>query len=400
MRDAAMSARVVVARACLAVFVVGLVAFLVTLLAGGSSSSQQLITVAFVAYAAVGYLLAVRRPDNPIGWLLLGGVAIGGVFLICQSLADWLTRTRLDSELLRFLAYWPTNWLWLPLVSLTTTLPVLLFPTGRLLSPRWRPVAWLTVAATVLYAVANAFAADIGSEVDGTLAPNPISPPFMRQLGDPADWTLNNALLLVLALTLVIALVSVVVRWRRAVAVERLQLRWLLLGAVGLAAGFVLNFVVPPPLGNLLLTLGFTALPVCLGIAVLRYRLYDIDRVVSRTVTYTLVTGIALAVYAVVVTSATALLPDTSSSFAVALATLAAAALVRPVLRRVQHGVDHRFNRSRYDAEHTVEQFAASLRGQVDVGDVTASLLAVVTSTMGTSSHAMWLVDDRGRRGR
>jgi hypothetical protein len=142
-----------------------------------------------------------------------------------------------------------------------------------------------------------------------------------------------------------------------------------------------------------LFSFGLNAIPVAIGIAVTRYRLYEIDRVVSRTTSYVVVTGFLVAVYAATVTAVSRLLPGTSSSFAVAAATLAAAALFRPVLTRVQRTVDHRFNRGQYDAQQTVDAFAGRLRDEVDPDEVSADLLAVLSRTVEPRGVALWVKD-------
>jgi hypothetical protein len=167
-------------------------------------------------------------------------------------------------------------------------------------------------------------------------------------------------------------------------------MRWFLFGASALAAGFVLNITLPVPWRDLVLTTGFAFLPVCMGVAILRYRLYDIDRVVSRTVSYAIVTGFVLATYVVIVTSVSRVLGDTSP-ITVAGATLAAAALARPQLARVQRVVDRRFDRARYDAMRTVEEFGRRLRDQVDPDATTAELIGVIRRSMSPTMTSLWV---------
>ena len=387
----------VLAATAVAVFAVGASGMVLIALVGGQTSSQQWVAVSFAVYAAVGYLLTTRRPANPIGWLALATALIGGIFGLAQSLQAWAELEHLSDPVWSFILAWPQNWLWLPLVLVSTTLPLLLLPDGRLLSPRWRWVVGTAIFITSCYVVVNAFAPTVG--IDN--APNPISPPFMAGIGDQLHGllaTVDTWLSLAFLATIVAAVVSLVLRVRRARGVEQVQLRWILFGGACLATAFIVGFSLPPPWGDWLLTLGMAMFPLTMGVAILRYRLYDIDRVISRTVSYAIVTGAALGTYAVIVTSASRLLPSGSSPIVVAGATLAAAALVRPLLRRVQGGVDRRFNRSRYDAAATVDEFGLRLRGAVDVDATVGDLLDVVQRTMAPSSVGLARAGDTVER--
>jgi len=200
-----------------------------------------------------------------------------------------------------------------------------------------------------------------------------------------------------LAATLVVSLVSLVVRARHASPVERAQLRWLTLaGAVLIAAGVPsLVLRVTPMIGGswifqAVASLAAFGIPVAITVAVLRYRLYDIDRLISRTLSYAILTGVLVGTYVVVVTVVTRLLPG-SSSLAVAASTLAVAALFQPLRHRVQASVDRRFNRARYDAGRTVERFSHRLRGEVDLAAVTADLVRTVHETFEPAQVSLWL---------
>ena len=376
---------------CMGVFVAGVLGVLVVTLLGGETSSQQFLLVALGVYGTVGYVVAPRAPRNAVPWLMLAAAGIAGIFGLCQSVASLAVLRDAFDSWWNVLACWPTNWLWMPLVTVSTTLPVLLFPDGHLLSRRWRLVAVSAVVITVLYVVPNALAWEIGTAVSTSSLRNPLSPPFMARFGTLDNSAYNNTLLLAAAVTLVFAAVSVTLRWRRAVGVERVQLRWLQLGATGLTVGVVLNFAVPAPWGSYLLMCGFALLPVCMGVAILRYRLYEIDRLISRTVSYGCVTFVVLAMYAGVVTLVSSALPDKESALPIAVATLAAAAAFRPLLRRVQARVDRRFNRERYDAARVVEEFGARLRDQVDAEATESELLDVVDRTVAPGGASLWV---------
>ena len=223
-----------------------------------------------------------------------------------------------------------------------------------------------------------------------------ISPFAVAALGPATAW-FNNQGFVIVPLLMVGALASLVARWRRSRGTERLQYRWFAL-SVALAVGVLIttntlfnSLDVPIFVYVIATAVGLNAVPVAIGVAVTRYRLYEIDRIVSRTTSYAAVTGLLLLVYAAVVTTVSRLLPGSSSSFAVAAATLAAAALVRPLLRRVQTAVDHRFNRSGYDAQQAADAFSTRLRDEVDTDEVTADLVAVLRTTVQPARVGLWL---------
>src|SRR5215475_1442258 len=312
---------------------------------GGSSLNDAVGVVFFLAFASVGSFLAWKRPGNPIGWLL--------------SAACLAYETGGSGELL---AHFPralsvANWLgWFFLLGLGLCVFVLLlFPTGHLPSRRWRPVAWLAGAGLAGWAIGNTFAPTIVSASSPMRNPFGVAGPagaiFMPMAVGGAALTAATGLAAVLSLT---------IRYRHAHTAERAQLKWLVYaGAVVVAAALISSGPVVWLMGpgdatnnvQNVMTSGAVALvPVAIGIAVMRYRLYDIDRVVSRTVSYAIVTGLLVGTYAGLVLLATGVLRF-HASVAVAVATLVAAALFSPVRRRVQHRVDRRFNRARYDAD-------------------------------------------------
>ena len=355
----------------------------------------------FAAFAVVGAIVAARRPDHPIGWLLLGA----GWLLALSQLANTYTH---HAVLMRPASTSSTAWVaWLEgaaffpaFMVLVFVLP-LLFPDGRLPSPRWRLVAW--PMAIVLPA---------GILIEGVLRPGPLSsfPRFTNPLGvaslAPIVAALDTWLApLVYGPLLVAAGAAVVTRLVRSDTVERRQFAWVAfpmalllvfipLNEAGLTAAHGLLGV----LGGVMFVVAFGGLPVGIGIAVLRYRLYEIDRIVSRTATYTLVTLALVGVYAgssVAVAAVMHLVTgQTSNDLVVAASTLTVAALFNPLRRRAQDLVDRRFSRSRYDVRQTVEAFTARLRDNVDLGDMEADLKAVVRDTFRPAAVSMWLPGD------
>ena len=346
------------------------------------------VVVAVVSAATVGAVLAGRRPRHPVGWLLL---ALG----LSQALHDLTyayTRYGLVARpgSLPGAAYLAglNNGLVVMWVACAGFV-LLLTPTGSLPSPRWRWWARVAAAAAMLWL--------LGSVID----PAPLRPEYpdiASPLGVPALSGLVDALIgaaLVVLISLVVGAVSLVLRFRRARGTERQQLRWLAWGAAvaatalmaGVAALILQNDF---ELATAALGVSAAVLPLATGAAILRYRLYDLDRIISRTLAYGLLTVLLGGGYAVVVLGLGQLL-GRDSSLVVAAATLAVAALFQPARRRVQTVVDRRFNRRRHDAGLTIATFGARLRDQVDLDTLTAELLAVTHQTMQPAQAHLWL---------
>jgi hypothetical protein len=344
------------------------------------------VVLAVASSAAVGALVAGRRPRHPVGWLLLG-VALSVSFnVLVEPYVKYGLVVRPGSL--------PGAFYLMPfvyssfLVGLACAgFVLLLTPTGSLPSPRWR---WWARVAAVAPAVTV-----LGLAVQ----PDPLAPEF---LGNPVAVPALAPALLVAALAgmavtaagLLAGAGSLVLRFRRAQLRERLQLRWLALAGACASALLLIALVAgalaldPVVLGSLALCLAL--LPLSTGAAILRYRLYDLDRIISRTLAYGLLTILLGLAYAAVVLGLGRLLPE-GSSLVVAAATLAVAAIFQPVRRRVQALVDRRFNRRRHDAARTIAAFSARLRDQVDLGTLTGELLAVVDQTMQPTKASLWL---------
>jgi hypothetical protein len=338
-----------------------------------------------LGYATVGLVLTLRRPGNPIGWLyaaagLMWSLAIPGEPWVAQLVAE---HRPLPLAAQAAAVYGEFNWV--AATILGVTLPALLVPDGRLRSRRWRPVAAAAAAGGALALVGSSLA-------PARLEDLPIVNPFglAGPAGDVAS-TLGTVGLLLWLATLVAALLCVVLRFRAARGVERQQLRWVAAGAAAAVAGLIGGAAAPQ--GTLLSSVLYASVlcvPVAVAVAVLRYRLWDLDRLVSRTVTYTAVTVLLVVPYLLVVPAASRLAAG-SGSLAVAAATLAVAAVFQPLRRRVQELVDRRFNRRRYDAARTLDAFAARLRDQVDLDALEGELLGVVDQTMRPTRASLWL---------
>jgi hypothetical protein len=346
-----------------------------------------------------GFVIVRRQPRNPIGWILL--VAPAGSQLLpadAGSYAQLAYRPghRLPMGAVALLLEY--SW---AVVALLLLLVILLFPDGRLPSPRWRPVLWsyLAVIACVAgctYAAAVTALAAHPVRVDpgGGLAAVDVPSGSSAWLG-----RFDQVSFPVLAAFWVSFAAAQVLSWRRSSGDRRQQLKWLMSGAGALAASQaiiqpVLNFGPGLPdqvrlLLNVLLGLGAAALPACLGVAILRYRLYDIDRIISRTVAYAIVTGLLIGLYAGLVLLATEVL-SFRTSVAVAASTLAAVALFSPLRRRVQRMVDRRFNRARYDADQTIAAFAARLKDTTDLDAVRNDLATAVHHALEPVHISVW----------
>jgi hypothetical protein len=341
----------------------------------------------------VGLLVARRQPANPLGWLL---IAIAVCMIAGTDGPDYaLLRYHLGYHLPFGVAAVLLGQVWglgielLPLV-------ILLFPDGTLPSTGWRGALWAYVSVYALgiasLGVATAVAVIAHPlQVDSNGGP--------RATDQPTGWyaAVSNLLLLLVLLLTLAFVARQVLSWRRSSGERRQQLKWLASGAAVVVLSPVLassQSVLPPGLRFLsgLAWFGFAALPVSLGVAILKYRLYDIDRIISRTLAYALVTGLLVGVYAGLVLLATQVL-GFASTWAVAASTLAAAALFTPVRRRVQRMVDRRFNRARYDADTLVAAFSDRLKDAVDLAAVRADLVRVTHQALEPAHVAVWFRD-------
>lgn len=346
-----------------------------------------------VALTLVGAFLAIKRGENLISWITLGaGLSLSVVAFIEQFAHLSLAGTTYWPG--TFAALWLSQWMWmLPYVSLVLLL--LFYPTGRLLTPRWRWGLWLSLLGYLALAVIVAFGATLEIEVSDPVSgaieiPNPIG--FLPTPGNSTFVFFT----VVLFATLIAGLLGLGLRYHRARGIEREQMKWLLFaGALFIVAMVleILNLNVPwSGVINNLISLG---IPLAIAIAILRYNLFDIDIIIRRTTSYAIITGVlALIYFATIVVLQRLITPITGESdVAVVLSTLLIAALFLPIRRRVQDAIDRRFNRKRYDAEKTIEAFAATVRNETDLEALTAELLRVIQETMEPESLSIWLRD-------
>ena len=336
--------------------------------------------VTAIGISLLGAMIASRKPRNPLGWLMSVAALLLGVFSFNQQYAP-LAAAKAKALPLVGLSSWLATWTALPGIAITITSSLQLFPDGRLPSPRWRPVAWVSAAAAVVPAAVIAVRAW------------PLRGPEMAALtfDHPAIAAVFGIGFLVVLTLSVVSMAALVVRFRRSAGVERQQIKWFAYGAMigiplGLPAqvpfwGPILELVQPP--------LMFAGL----GIGMFRHRLYDVDRVINRTLVYGLLTAVLGLAYAAgsLVFVLVAGAGSDPPSWLVAAATLATAAVFRPARRRIQAVVDRRFNRRRYNAAQTIEAFSARLREQVDLATLSAELLAVVDQTVQPTRTSLWL---------
>jgi uncharacterized membrane protein len=346
-------------------------------------------TIGALLLPLVGALIVSRERRNPLGWLLCVDGIILGVFVLSRQYAPLALGTTPDHRSLPGgdLASWLGSWTNVPGIVLSTVFLLLLFPDGHVPTRRWRPVAWLGVAVAVVPTamLAVAYWPDRGPAL---VAETGGESPVTSQLFQIA---FSGALVLTAA-----SVVSLIARFRRAGALERQQIKWF---AYGAALGeFLGAFALIGTLGAYLELLEIPIIMAGLSIGIFRYRLWEIDRLLNRTLVYGLLSAVLGGAYAVgVLVIGQRVSPGRDPSpLVVAATTLAVAALFQPLRRTIQRLVDRRFNRRRYDAAKTIDDFAARLRQQVDLKALGAELLAVVDATMQPTSASLWLRPVRG----
>jgi hypothetical protein len=368
---------------------------------------QELIfLVGVVASALVGAVVASRRPRNPIGWFFVFSSSSFAIAEAALRYAAYGLVIAPSSLPLAHAMAWPSGWLWVPGVVLILVFVPLYFPNGHLLSPRWRPVLWLAIFVSVTLAMLWAFAPGATSGVRGVT--NPLGIEALRPVAGPRADELTGVLLLSAFLA---SLLSLVVRFWRSRGEERQQMKWItyatgaiftmivltiLLDVVLIvmqlhAASSALAKVADPLTGAM-----FAGIPVAVGIAVLKYRLYDIDVIINRTLVYGALTATLVALYFGGVTTTQAVFraltgQEQQSQLAVVVSTLVIAALFNPLRRRIQAFIDRRFYRSKYDAAKTLETFSARLRDETDLDRLGDELVSVVWQTMQPEHVSLWL---------
>jgi hypothetical protein len=342
-----------------------------------------------VVFVVVGWLIASRHPDNAIGWLFLGAAVAAGLGTLSASYADYWVDAKAGPELLGRTAAWYESLSWIPWILVPSTFLLLLFPNGRLLSRRWRRVAWCAALGMTGVFVTQGLTPGAVEDYPHVTNPFGVDSPVL----DP----LTGLSFLLIIVGVVGSAASLIVRFRRARGELRQQIKWLafagVIAAITLLVGISVYNVVSEAVANVAIMLGVLGLPLAAGIAILRYRLYDIDVVVNRALVYGALTATLAAGYLGGVLLLQLVLSGVTqgSGLAVAASTLAVAALFRPARARIQEAVDRRFYRRKYDAQRTLEGFSARLRDQVDLAALSSDLSGVVKETLQPAHVTLWL---------
>ena len=364
----------------------------------GDTLGELLVFVSFLAFPVVGALIASRHPKNPVGWICLAV----GLFWTLIFLGDSIPGSGPYPLTIAAL----NQATWIPPVGLLGIYLILLFPDGKLTSRRWRPLAWISGAVMVLASLGITFS-------PGPLEEHPgVRNPFGLE-GIPSwVFTAGKFILLLLPLCMIASASSLVMRYRRSGSEEREQIKWIASAASVVGLLYLITMVgsltysgpwgvagTPSWLGFLQQAslASFAAIPIAVGFAVLRYRLYDIDVVINRALVYGTLTVTLVALYfvgIVVLQRLFVLLTGQKSTLAVVASTLAIAALFNPLRRRIQGFVDRRFYRSKYDARKTLEGFSARLREETDLDALSHELAGVVRETMQPAHVSIWLRPD------
>jgi hypothetical protein len=371
------------------------------------------ISLLFLAFPIVGALIASRRPRNPIGWILLADGLLWMVLAVTDSYSVYGAARPGSVPFPVAVGTLGNQWLWVPTVGLLGIYLILLFPDGKLPSKRWRPLALFSAVVIVL------------SSVTEGLAPGPLENQggVRNPFGLEAfTWLegVSYVLLPLLPLCIFASAVSMVLRYQRSSGEVREQIKWIAFVASFAGLSFLISMVTqlivvlmsggslpqPPAWFELLASvavLGFTAVPVAIGFAVLRYRLYDIDIIINRTLVYGSLTATLVALYfggvAATQTILRALTGQTDQpQLAVVVSTLVIAALFNPLRRRIQSFIDRRFYRRKYDARKTLEGFSARLRDQTDLETLNNELVDAIRETMQPAYVSLWLRSDRPQK--
>jgi hypothetical protein len=363
-------------------------------------------TVVSVSFPAIGLLLASRRPEHPIGWLLRAAGLTLGLEHFCAEYAIYALLAQPGSLPADQAAAWFITWGSQPFAALCGFL-ALLFPDGRLPSRRWLPFAWLIGIAAVAVATVAAFVPGPVWSID-----NPLGIEALEGVSD-RDFALMEASFYVLGLP---AMASVFLRFRRARSVERQQIKWFAYaGSVVVLAAICRNplgYVVHSATGawwawwllQVILSVGFAGISIAMGIAILKYRLYEIDIIINRTLVYGSLTVLLAAVYFGGVATVEAIFraltgQSQQPQLAIVISTLVIAALFNPLRRRIQSFIDRRFYRKKYDARKTLEIFSAQLRNETDLEAIGDDLVGVVRERMQPAHVSLWLRPDTPRKG-
>ena len=361
-------------------------------------------TVGALAFSTIGAIIVSHRPEHPIGWLFCVMGLLAGIDHVCGEYAIYALLAHPEALPAGEAAAWVRSWVWVLYIGVGMFL-VLLFPDGRLPSRRWSPFAWSVVSVVFLSVIALAFSP---GPVDGL---GPIENPLgIESLGFAREGAVTAVVEGLLFIPLAsVAAGSLLVRLRRSRGVERQQVKWFAYAEVVLVIGTITAYTIyeasgvpwwVPSVGFLLTMVGIAGWAIGVAIAVLRYRLYDIDVIINRTLVYGSLTATLVALYfggIVLLQRVFVLLTGQQSTLAVVASTLLIAALFTPLRRRIQGFIDKRFYRRKYDARKTLEAFSSKLRDETDLNALSEDLTSVVRETMQPAHVSLWLRPESGQ---
>ena len=364
-------------------------------------SSDLVFTLMLIAFPMVGWLIAVRHPKNPLGWIFLFSVLFIAIGSASEEFA--LQAGYAGSEATAALLLIVGGWIQFPGYMLIIGPAILLFPDGRVPGKQFRWALWVLAMLMLVWGVVYAIGSEMlcmepfakASDPCVQLVENPLGVFTGAGLGEAAD----SLVLVIFVLTLGTSVTALLYRYRRSTGEVRQQIKWVAWMAVAgmlvemalVVSEEVLGLIQSDWIEVLAFAPIMVGLPVAIAISILKYRLYDIDRIISRTAAYALIAVVLAAVYVVGVTLAQRILPVQGSSLGVVVSTLMVAALFNPLRSRVQNTVDRRFNRSRYDAQQVLAEFSTQLRADVDLEQMQAALLSAAQETMQPSHMSLWV---------
>ena len=353
--------------------------------------SRVVASLAGLTFTVVGYVIVRSQPRNTVGWAFLVGSLCNGLNTFGDAAGNLGLHQHWSPTLVRLIA-WGTSWWWFTAIFLPITVSLSRFPVGAPLSPRWRWLDRLALIVMITYSLCVSIAAWGISARDMLGSNTPSTSGFRQVLLDISYGDAPVILPCVLG-----AIVSLILRWRRSDALGRLQIRWVAMaGLVAIVIEITIDVFgslgdLEPVVQTIGESLAFPLIAIAVGIAIRRYRLYEIDRIVSRTVGYVVVSALLAATYLGIVALGSTFIPDRYGSLGVAAATVAVASLFVPVRRRIQRVVDRRFDRARYDGERIVDAFAVYVRSDLGATALDAELLRTVHATVAPSHASVWL---------
>jgi hypothetical protein len=366
---------------------------------GGETDDPSVVAnlITLLPFSVVGAIIASRRPRNAIGWLFCSVGVTVGLNSFAGDYAEFWLASGFGMSSLGVTAAWFSSWLWFLLIFVPISSLLLLFPDGRLPSPRWRPVAWGVALGTAGGVVGNALKA--GPLVDFPQIANPygVDSPVVGMVGVAGS--------IVAAGSMVASAVSLIVRLRRAGSEQRQQIKWLAYGGAVMVGGVCAGGLAIPwnvPVSIVIMSVSLLGLPVFTGIAIVRHHLYDIDILINRTLVYaTLTATLTLVYFGGVAGLQRLLLPvmGEGNGLAVVASTLLIASLFNPLRRRIQAFIDRRFYRKKYDTRKTLEGFSARLRDETDLKALNDELVNVVRETMQPAHVSLWLRPETSSKG-